>query len=110
MRRKIGRLAAGLTLAVATTTGALIGTSGSAFAAPTGCSTSKLWGPPGAIVSECTGGTGYYRAMAYCSSTPGGWGLYIIGAWRGARSGQWSIAMCPSSHRYLVDGYTEKKG
>jgi hypothetical protein len=101
------RIGAGIVLAAAATVGGVAVTAAPAAAAPTGCTTSKIYQVPGFVISHCKSGTGYFRAVAYCSNTPGGWGVWRWGPWVGTNLG--STAVCPSSHRYLVDGYTETR-
>jgi len=80
-----------------------------ALAEPTGCSGTAVWGMPGSYKYYCSGGSGYYRAVAYCSRTPGGWGIYKFGPWKGSDSGQTSVANCDYDYSYLVSGYGERK-
>lgn len=81
-----------------------------AAAAPTGCSKTDKYGPPGEVWVKCTGGTGYYRAGAYCTTQPGGGGaVTVFGVWRGAKSGDSSVATCPGGQPYLYTGWSETR-
>jgi len=99
-----------LAIGIAVVAGALVSAS-PASAAPLGCKGTPSYGPPGAYKYLCTGGgTGYARAVAYCSNTPGGWGIYRYGPWMGAGTNAPSWAYCEEPYQYLVNGYGERKG
>ncbi|GAA2623162.1 hypothetical protein GCM10010399_63000 [Dactylosporangium fulvum] len=109
MARGARTAAAAVLMSGALVTTGVLATASPAAAAPSSCHIGKGWNVPGYVWYRCDSGSGYYRAMAYCSNTPGGWGLYVWGPWRGTSSGLPSQANCPSSHPYLVDGLGERK-
>jgi len=91
---------------VLTSATALVVTGGPAMAAPSGCSGRANYVIPGNFVSFCSGGSGYYEAIAYCSANPtqGSAFTYIFGPT--VSVGHSSVADCPSNKKYLQGGKT----
>jgi hypothetical protein len=91
-----------------TSAAALVVTGGPAMASASSCSGVPFYGIPGQYSSHCTGGSGYYEAVAYCSANPtqGSAFTYIFGPTVSVYSGTTSKAKCPSDKKYLQGGYT----
>ncbi|MFI6813430.1 hypothetical protein ACIBG7_13510 [Nonomuraea sp. NPDC050328] len=73
---------------------------------PRDCTVAEGSGPSDSGRARCTSGTGHFRAVAYCTSSPTfSHGGYYWGPWK--RPGEaWSVVTCPSSAKYVVDtGY-----
>jgi len=87
---------------------ALVVTGGPAMASARNCIVTANYTIPGSYVSYCSGGSGYYQAIAYCSAnaTQGSAFTYIFGPTVAAGSGKQSTAKCPSTKKYLQGGTT----
>jgi len=106
---KTRSFAVGVGVTVALSVGTLT-SAAPASAAPTQCKGTAVWQTPGAYVYVCDAGSGYFRAVAYCSNTPGGRGLYRYGLWVGVDDEATSVAHCESTtYQYLVSGYGERR-
>ncbi|GAA4049122.1 hypothetical protein GCM10022248_15080 [Nonomuraea soli] len=97
------KLAASLALAV----GAFVLVNPSpALAVPSGCTAWNIYanGTSRTIdggTAKCTGGTGHFRALLYCTDDPkSGWGTYYKSAW--VRTPGTSSLLCPRSQRYIM--------
>ncbi|WP_219520080.1 hypothetical protein [Nonomuraea ceibae] len=99
------KIAASLTLIVSAF---IVTTPSPAAAAPTGCSVWKAYsGSSEGGGAKCTGGTGHFRVLAYCTADPSnGWGTLYRGNW--AYPGNYSYKWCPSSQRHVVGVALEK--
>jgi hypothetical protein len=77
-----------------------------AAAIPTGCRKIKqIYSINGLVRVTCTGGSGYYRAVAWCSVTPKSTsGTYVYGPWRYPGQDYFSEAACGSLY-YRAGGY-----
>ena len=79
-----------------------------AAATPTDCEEWRYHGYGGGIEIRCNTGSGWYRAVAYCSATPTSNLWHIRRAvWREVGSGQYSSAICGDESPYYRGGYTE---
>lgn len=100
---KFTRLMVASATLAATAAVTIFGSAGPAAAIPSLCSVNEDFDNPGTVAVRCTGGTGSYRAMAYCTTKAGGSGIYRFGEWVSVGNG-WSVVQCSSSYPYLVDG------
>ena len=51
--------------------------------------------------AQCSGGTGHFRALVYCTSDPSaGWGTMYKATW--VTPGKLSLRLCPTTQRYAA--------